>query len=296
MGVCQDYQEYGADRARPAVRCARGEHCAAATTDDGGATVPDWADSPVPFCRRDTGQITRAVMRLPEQYVLLHMALGEKTRLADDRVSGSRTPPVPLRLDVDALIWDMVLILCSWDERVADAEKLTRPATWLSRYRRHQVAIPATTATLAPRLRDVLCYPPQSMFRVYGLKAAELLPADQVTRVNTAGGYAEALVDLDGAGAGLEFLRLERRCRHALGQTLPPPADLDGIPCRRCDHLALQVAPELEYRSCCSNCGDLLTPEEYKTWVDRYAAWARRQVCAGELNPADVRAYAKLAS
>jgi hypothetical protein len=295
MTVHDDAETY-TDRSRPTARCARGEHCSGSVTDDTGAQVAAWADLPLPFCRKDTGAVTRAVLGFPEQFVLLTMALGEKTRVTDDRVSGSRTPPVPVRLDVDALIWDMVLILCSWDERAADREKLTRPATWLSRYRRHQVAIPAAVTTLAPRLRDVLCYPPQAMFRIYGLAAAALLPAGQVTRVNTTGGYAEALVDMDGAAAGTEFLRLERRCRHALGLTLPPPADLEGIPCRRCDQLALQVAPELEYRSECANCGSLLGPEEYKVWVDQYAAWARGQVSAGELTPADVQGYAKLAS
>jgi hypothetical protein len=291
-----DVHEHSEDRSRPTARCARGEHCASSVTDDNGNRVAGWADLPVPFCRRDTAAISRAVTGLPEQFVLLTMALGEKTRITDDRVSGSRTPPVPVRLDVDALIWDMVLIVCSWDERVADREKLTRPSTWLLRYRRHQVAIPAAVTAIAPRLRDVLTYPAQTMFRVYGLKAAELLPPGQVVHVNRIGGYAEALVDMDGAAAGTEFLRLERRCRHALGQTLPPPVELEGIPCKRCDQLALQVAPEPEYRSACANCGDLLTAAEYKTWIDQYAAWARRQVSAGEVMPHDVQGYARLAS
>lgn len=291
----QQHHENEGRESRTAGRCARGEHCGSGQPGEDGEFAAAWADPPLPFCGKDTRAITRTVLGFPERYVLLHMALGEKGRVTDDRVSGSRTPPVPVRLDVDALIRDMILVLCSWDERVADAAKLTRPATWMSRYRRDQVAIPATVATLAPRLGEVLCYPAATMIRVCSLKAAAQLPPSQVARVNGTGGYAEVWADLDGAGAGQEFLRLDRRCRHVLGQTLPPPAGLDGIPCRHCDALALQVAPEPEYRSQCSECGDLLTAGEYREWVGNYAAWARRQVAAGDLEPNDLPAYAKIA-
>jgi hypothetical protein len=277
-----------------AARCARGEHCANATTDD-GATVAAWADLPSPFCDRDTGTIAHVLTGLPEWYVALHLNMGEKPRGHHDRVSGgSRTPPVPVRLDVDALIRDMVLILMSWDERIADAHQLTRPATWLSRYRRDQVTIVATVNALTPRLPDLLQLPAQAMIRMYSLSAAADLPKGATGRVHRSAGFAEVYADLDGAAAGLELLRLDYRCRRTLGHTLPPPIQLDGMPCKRCEMLALEVAPEPQYRSCCAECGDLLTAGEYREWACRYAAWARQQVEAGGLIPNDPPTFTKI--
>jgi hypothetical protein len=228
--------------------------------------------------------------------VALHIALGQKTKGRQDKISGgSRNPPVPLRLDVDALIRDMILILCSWDERIAEAHQLTRPATWMSRYRRDQVAIVATVGALSPRLPDLLRLPAMPMVRVYSVAAADELTSDWIGRMHRLAGFAEVYADLDGAAAGLEFLKLDYRCRKTLGHTLPPPIRLDGVPCKRCEMLALELAPEPQYRSACAECGDLLTATEYAEWACRYAAWARQQVEAGDLEPNDPIEYAKLA-
>jgi hypothetical protein len=304
----QGYQEAGTGTSGreggPAARCARGEHCGSMIRNDDETTEPGWADPPLPFCRRDAGAVSRALAAMPERYVSLHMILGQKTRIPDDRVSGSRTAPVPLRLDVDELIRDMVMILCSWEERAADAGRLTRPATWMSRYRRDQVSIPAAVAVLEPRLEEVLLFRSQPMIRVIPIgtrksdaAAAASMEARKMTGwAHRSAGYAEIFEFLDGAAAGLEFLQLDYRARRTLGQTQPPPEMLDGIPCRECDALALEAAPEPEYKACCQVCGWLPSEEEYLAHVRRYGYWVRRQVAAGEVEPANMAEYAKLAA
>jgi hypothetical protein len=266
--------------------------------------MPAWADPPLPFCKKDATAIGRALAAMPERYVMLHMALGAKTRVPDDKVSGSRQAPVPIRLDVDTLVRDMVLILCSWEERVADAAQLTRPATWLSRYRRDQVSIPAAVTTLAPRLPELLQYRATPMIRVIPIGTRKADAAAQAAvqargltgRAHRSAGYAEVYADLDGSAAGLEFLHLEYRCRRTLGQTIPPPVLLEGIPCRSCDALALEAAPEPQYKSSCAECGELLTEIEYRGYVKQYDHWVRRQVAAGEITPNHMAEYAKLAA
>jgi hypothetical protein len=279
---------------RGGARCARGGHCLNATVEDGELTAA-WSDPPSPFCGRDTSLVARSLAGLPAWYVALRVAIGDKPRGRDDKVSGSRAAPVPVRLNVDALIRDMITILCSWDERIADAHQLTRPATWLTRLRRDEVTIPATVGALTPRLPDLLQLPPSPMWRTCSLHAAAALPAGTPGRVHPLAGYAEVFTELDGTGAGLELLRLDYRCRRVLGHTTPPPVRLDGVPCRQCEALALEVAPEPQYRSLCADCGHLMSHAEYRDWARQYAAWARQRVMSGDLEPNDPAAYQKIA-
>jgi hypothetical protein len=288
-------------------RCARGDRCADATTtiEDEGRLTAAWADMPLPFCPRDARAVSRMLYGMPGWFVELRQAIGEKPRGITDKVSGSRAAPIPVRLDVDALIRLMVVVLCSWEERLADVAQLTRPATWLSRYRRDQVSIPAAVKVIGPRVDDLLQLAVQPMIRTIPIdtKAAdaaalETVRAGKLTgRAHRSAGYAEVYADMDGAAAGLEILYLDHRCRQTLGQTPPRPVVLDGVPCRNkdCEMLSLEVAPEPQYRSECGECGDLMSADEYARHTRRYATWARSQVAAGNVEPAHLDDYRKAA-
>lgn len=212
--------------------------------------------------------------------------LGSKTPQGDDRVSGSRTPPVPVRLDFDELIRDMLLILCSWDERIADAQRLTRPYTRMSLRRRDEVALPDAVRVLTVHFDTLLSLTPAPMRRIRSLRSAADLPPGTPGLVHPVGGYAEIIVDLGGADAGLELVSLHHRARSALRQTSPPPERLDGVPCRRCDLLSLErAAPPRspdgpEYWSECTECGQLMTRADYVAWIKLYAAWVESQETA----------------
>ena len=291
-----------ADRA-VAARCARAERCSSATTSDGQDPVPAWADLPSPFCRKDTGRVCRSLADMPRRYVALRLAIGQKPRLGEDsRVTGSRDAPIPLRLDIDALIRDMLLILVSWEERVAETADLTRPSAALSRHRRDEIAVPAAVRTLAPRVDILFALAAQPMMRVKPIPAREKVPdwaaglaaASTAGFVHPGGGYVTADIPLAGPDAGLEILNLGDRCRRALRETTPPPLLLDGIPCRRCEHLALTAAPEPEWKSECSQCGDLLSQAEYSEHAKRYAIWAKTAVVEGRIEPTRPDEFAKL--
>jgi hypothetical protein len=201
-------------------------------------------------------------------------------------VSGSRTPPVPVRLDYDELIRDMLLILCSWEEAVRMAAQLTPLDTVMSRRRRDEIALPAAVTLLIAHFDRLLVLPSAPMRRIRSMRSAAELPEGTLGLVHPAGGYAEIIIDLDGADAGLEIAALHYRARSALRQTSPPPERLEGIPCRRCEVLGLErAAPPRspdgpEYWSECTQCGQLMTRDEYVTWVRLYAAWVESQETA----------------
>jgi hypothetical protein len=263
-------------------RCGRGERCPGAQADDDGVMVPAFAEEG-PFCLRDYRHVARCLDELPEKYVELRSQLGSKTPQGDDRVSGSRTPPVPVRLDYDELIRDMLLILCSWEEALRAAAQLTPLDTVMSRRRRDEIALPAAVTLLAAHFDRLLVLPSAPMRRIRSMRSAAELPEGTLGLVHPVGGYAEVILELDGAQAGLEILGLHYRARSALRQTNPPPEKLDGIPCKKCDMLSLERAapprsPEgTEYWSECGQCGHLMSRIEYLAWVKLYAAWAEER-------------------
>lgn len=267
---------------RQARRCARGERCPGAVPGDDGELQPAWAEEAA-FCLRDYRHAARCLGELPEKYVELRVQLGAKSQISEDKVSGSRTPPVPVRLDFDAIIRDMILILCSWEERLAHVERLERPYTRLSRYRRDEVALPAAVDTLTAHFDRLLALPAEPMMRVRSLRAAAELPEGTAGMVHADAGYAECILDLDGADAGLELIHIHYRARSALRMTNPPPERLDGIPCRKCEMLSLErAAPPrssegIEYWSECTQCGHLMRRDEYLQWTKLYAAYVREQ-------------------
>jgi hypothetical protein len=246
--------------------CARGEHCAARTAETiNGERVVTPAATYQPLCRTDRGLVEAALDELPERYLELAFMLGSKTRSDGPRVSGSRSAPIPLRMDVDELMVKVVSVISSWDERVRDIPqlKLSGPDTEASRHRRGEVALTRMCATLTKHLDALLALPAGPMVRYVPLTAALDLDDDTEGRARPAG-YAELLADLSGADAGLEILALERDCRHMIGWTarhvrLP-------VPCDRCDSIALvqwDGATGLEEGAYCTSCGYEYTDNEY---------------------------------
>ena len=81
---------------------------------------------------------------------------------------------------------------------------------------------------------------------------------------------------------------LHRRSLLVLGEIVRQRETLDGVPCRRCEAMALERAeppsdPSVDVaHSKCALCKDEMSGEEFGQWCERYASWARGaaiQVC-----------------
>ena len=245
------YWRDGETEARP---CARGDRCA--ERGPGGAP----ALGPRAFCGTDRNTIARALDWMPEAYTELYLRLPDKGTGVGGRVSGSRTQPVPPNLGVDALMVDMVRVLGSWDERVRAVANLRE----LSLAMRDAVALVTMVRTLSAHLDALLALPAEPMLRSVSLQQAAQLPPGTVGNVRPAAGYADVMLDLSGADAGLEILKLHGRARHMLGLTsqhhdLPVPCWNCGLrTVRRWDGTA-GLADEAE----CMECGEKYTAERY---------------------------------
>lgn len=262
--------------------CAQGEHCSAATRvpgPDGDTWVP--ARGPRAFCAADRGKVAAALAELPRLYVSLSAEIGRPSQLA----TATRSPfgpRLPLRADVEAIMALYAEVLVSWHVRVADVARLSSPPERDEEHRstaRGGWYVGRAVAVLAPRLDAVLALEPEPMRRaVSHAVLADLGDVDGIVR----SAYAAITPDLSGADAGLEILRLHRVARAVLGETRERPVELLGVPCRDpdCDMRALRRAelpsdPEADAPwSECAACGDVMSEEEYRLWVKRYAAWA----------------------
>lgn len=241
--------------------CARSEWCASSVivTED-GETRREPGLTYQAFCARDREHIATALDDLPDLHTRLADELGEKRRGAGEKITMSKSAPLPVNTAVDALMRDVTETLVSWHERVADVARLSFPGGDLSRRRRDHVAVEAAVTVLSGHLDALLALPLQPMVR-YRDDEREM-------------------PDLEGADAGLEILHLHYLCRRLLGETRAHAETFDGIPCRECEDMALERAEppadpaENAPKSRCASCGDVMDDEEFEAWADRYSTWA----------------------
>lgn len=237
----------------------QGAWCRGYRVED-GQRLP--ALTPRPFCDPCTRYIAECLGELPELYVRLHGELANKGQ-AGERVSGSREAPVPPRLDVDALMWEMWHTLGAWDQRVRQAAGLTHPGP-LARRRRHGRAIGGRRGfvpTLEVYLTTLLGLPEETM-QVH-VRLGDVQPGD--TGIVHAGGeWAEVDRVYSGVQAGRDITRLRGKAQGMIGEYTETEAM--GAPCPRCDALQLvRVAGENDLL--CKGCGHRPQEKHYQSWA-----------------------------
>jgi len=212
--------------------CARGEHCAARTTtvQDGRITVHP-ARTYRPFCDPDVARLRSVLTDLPRRYAELCARLGERSRPADGpRVSGGGRSTIPLNLGHEAFLRELATIVLSWEETVRTTARLA-PVT-VSRHP-GRAAVSRACATLRAHIEVLLSCPPTPMLRTLDLARAETVPTTEADTAWVHAGWIGAVVELDGAAAGIELFNLHHRALARLGWT-PQHHDL-RTPCWDCD-------------------------------------------------------------
>lgn len=275
----QDRQRAATHRPPPRGQqhpCARGDRCTAPVIcADSGEPVTTPALTYAPFCQKDRGKVYRALAgpgSLPELWVRLHQELGVKGQ-GGERVTMSRSAPIPLRADIDALLREIRDVLASWDERVRTDQHLSDPDTLAAQSRPdHGRQVAGYCRTLCLQLDNLLGLGADAMGRSFPLHNLEKIPEGARGRTNLIGGYAEVTIELDGAAAGEEILRLKHRVRSVLGETRM--VERLDVPCPdpACDLLMLERRQGSNYEAECGACGRLLTTADYHAWVRLYAA------------------------
>ncbi|MFD9949717.1 hypothetical protein ACFWYW_55475 [Nonomuraea sp. NPDC059023] len=240
--------------------CARDTHC----TDRQvviacGERIQQPAWTYRTFCERDRTGLIKAITDLPHQYVALYQALPPAGGVGP-KVSGSKNPPLPLRADVEALMRDMVHVVCSWHEIVSAVAQLAEQGP-----KRHGRALSDACRGLAARVDALLALDPWPVARYLPIHEAAQLAGHVTGFVHPSAGYAVVNQDLDGGDAGMELLRLHARCRSVLGLTRR--RDLLPVPCHACGHVAIYREENVEGmqdEAYCGRCGETYTGAQWR--------------------------------
>jgi hypothetical protein len=149
----------------------------------------------------------------------LYLVLGVKGSGSDGpRVSGGgKTPPIPIRPDVDALMRRIIDVLSSWDERVRLVARLAGPDTTEARLRRGGVAITTICRTLAAHVDALLALEAEPMMRDMDLAGHTRLPGDAAGFVYPAAGWIAYQTMLGGGDAAEEIFTLLEACKSKFG-------------------------------------------------------------------------------
>lgn len=209
-------------RDRGQRECARAERCSdprIETVEGRNVRLP--ALGYRAFCDLDRNTIEKALTDLPAFELRVHADIGQRGQASGPRVSTSKSPPLPINLNVDELLRDMVSVLVSWHERVAAVARLSAPVG----------SVYGACIVLAAHIDALLALPEEPMMRSVWLHEAAQLPHGTLGLVHKSAEYADTIQQLDGARAGLEVLQLHYRCRRLLGETKAAARRLSGVYC-----------------------------------------------------------------
>ncbi|MFI6510093.1 hypothetical protein ACIBCT_21015 [Streptosporangium sp. NPDC050855] len=178
----------------------------------------------------------------------------------------------------DELLRDVVAVMVSWWERVAAVARLNVPEFGSQRAVSYDV-VRSACSVLAAHVDALLALEPQPMMRSISLREASDLPAGTTGLVHRSAEYADVLLDLDGARAGLEVLQLHYRCRRQVGETDVPARHLP-TPCQTpCGYKQLfeVLNGDGEFDGAkCRQCGTTYTAQEYRDLVTATGDMIRR--------------------
>lgn len=195
-------------------------------------------------CEGHRAQLRSILAEIVELYVKLDP---RKPTTGGQRVSGSRTPPLPFVVDtVDLRLPPNVrTVHDAAGDQVGEISIATRLESWARDWQTHD------WATLPPPT-------------VSGLARWLLIRVDDICDRHPA--VDEFAADLR------DQLRILRRVNGISG----PAFDTLDIPCRRCDCLAL-IPVAKQDRVECLQCGDLASGEEYTRWTGLLTAGVRHR-------------------
>lgn len=247
--------------------CTRDTRCAGRriTVEAGERTITP-ARAYGPFCAACQAKIATCLGELPVAYDLLAAETAQMHRAS---ISGGHMPfgpRLPFDARYDELTRRIAETLLSWCERVRTVARLSVLDTQTSRRVNGSAAVTNAVRLLSGHLSVLLALEAEAMFR----SVPHASMPDDVT-----------LLELGGRDAGDEILDLHRRAQLLLGEVVRQREILEGVPCRKCEHMSLQRAeppsdPEREAMwSECRDCHDLMPKAEFDGWAKRYAAWAQ---------------------
>jgi hypothetical protein len=189
--------------------------------------------------------------------VALSVAIGDKRVGASEKVSGSKSPPIPLNVDVEAAQEAVVWWLQIAAARIAEKLGIDEPEAQSRITTEHARIVEACVRLLRPHVDTLLASPEDSV------------------RVWRRTGESSSFVDKSGIDIAAELVRAHRNARRILGATtprfrlsMPCPACSSPSLFRRVDKTDAGVRDEVS----CDACRVMWTHDHYLRLVSIFVA------------------------
>lgn len=215
-------------------RCAAGGGCGSKTAED-GKQVAAQTDAPYALCVGCVRILERVLGELPEMWVALELALGDKHTGSDEHVSGTRQPPIPISVATAAVMDSLVEWISAGAARVAEVLNTNDPSPGSRTTAEHGRAVVEGCRLLRSNLSRLLDSEADAVNVWLGPKETGR-PGEQWTdSLGTRRGMK--LVDMTGIELGLEIQRQHKLARMILGHT--QPRERQALPCPLCSSITV---------------------------------------------------------
>lgn len=215
-------------------RCAAGGGCGSKTAED-GRQLPAATDKPYDLCVGCIRILDRVMGELPEMWVALELALGDKHSGTDQRVSGTRTPPIPISVATAAVMDSLVEWISAGAARVAEVLNTADPSPGSRTTAEHGRAVVDGCRLLRTNLFRLLDAEADAVMVWLTPKETGRPGEIWVDSLGTRRGIK--LVDMTGIEIGLEIQRQHRLARMILGHT--QPRERQALPCPLCSSVTV---------------------------------------------------------
>lgn len=239
-------------------RCYRGERCTEWEWVEDPAGGPGLArvgreiNTTSGLCLACVRHTERALAELPRDYTELHLMLGRGMgAAAGEPVSRSRELPVPLRLDVEAVLSAMLAETTCWAEAVAEPLNVAWDSTLVDHHTRPGVAMQRACQLLAGALSPLLAV------------------RDWTRMVWLPDGWGALPEARDGVDGAVTLLELHHQARRVTGMTrlrhrMPVPCP-NRVP-RPCERMTL-IRDDGDDYVYCTSCGVWYSHDEYLAYT-----------------------------
>jgi hypothetical protein len=219
-------------------RCQLGPDCHAATIEN-GQRHPAHTEHPDTVCATCSTAITHAVGDLANIWHMLNNAIGDRTRRGGQKVTTSRSAPININTDVDALKTAIVEWLVIATARISEQLNIDDPQPLCHSDTEHARIVTTCLQILTPNI-DMLLALPEDDIVTWATEntdyAGESVP--HTTDTGTHWRPNTEIISLTGLQIALRLVDLRRKARALLALT--NPEDKLSTPCPGCDQRELR--------------------------------------------------------
>lgn len=199
-------------------RCMAGSGCGNTVVED-GKKLSARTEVPDSLCLGCVKTLEKVLGELPEMWVRLELALGDKQGGQEQRVSGTRVPPIPLSVSVAAVMDSLVEWISAGAARVAEIVNTADPSPNSRTTQEEGQAVVDGCRLLKTNLGRLLTAESEPVMVWLGPKETGRPGESWVDSFGNRRGIK--LVDMTGVEIGLEIQRQHKLARTMLGITSP---------------------------------------------------------------------------